>query len=73
MTQEWSNDNHAPSDIKSTTREYEGVAFEVDIGDDLLLPDLPSLEDHDANKEDDDEIICDNVNESDSELDEDDL
>ena len=38
---------------KSATREYEGVAFEVDIGDDLLLPDLPSLEDHDANKEDD--------------------
>ena len=38
---------------KSTTREYEGVAFEVDVGDDLLLPDLPSLEDHEANREDD--------------------
>jgi hypothetical protein len=38
---------------KSTTREYEGVAFEVDVSGDLLLPDIPSLEDHDANREDD--------------------
>jgi len=38
---------------KSATREYEGTSFEINIGDDLLLPDLPSLEDFDANKEDD--------------------
>jgi hypothetical protein len=38
---------------KSATREYEGVSFEIDVGDDLLLPDLPSLEDYDANKEND--------------------
>ena len=38
---------------KSTTREYDGVVFEVNIGDDMIFPDIPSLEDHDANVEDD--------------------
>ena len=30
---------------KSSTRPYDGVVFEVNVGDDILLPDLPSLAD----------------------------
>ena len=38
---------------KSTTREYDGTTFEVNVGNDMIFPDIPSLEDHDANVEDD--------------------
>jgi hypothetical protein len=33
---------------KSSTRPYDGVVFEVNIGDDTLLPDLPSLADEEG-------------------------
>jgi len=33
---------------KSSTRPYDGVVFEVNIGDDILLPDLPSLADEEG-------------------------
>jgi len=33
---------------KSSTRPYDGVVFEVNVGDDILLPDLPSLADEEG-------------------------